>query len=87
MGHAHDGRTYVAVSRHSDNAYNGNYFRDGYWNAQPHFAKSVSDGTFKHLYYYNAYAHYERGYWQLDWRDQAEEIWPGNADAYAGGYF
>jgi len=87
MKHAEDGRAYVAVSRHEDDNYNGNYFRDGYWNAQPHFAKGDSGSSQRHLYYFNTYATYEKGYWQLDFRDQFSEIWPGNADAYDGGYF
>ena len=34
--HADDERTYVTVWN-NEIGYNGNYYRDGFWNSEPHF--------------------------------------------------
>ena len=83
MKHVDDGRGYVTVSGHDDASFNGNYFRDGYWNGQPHFMNENE----KHLYYYNTEGEVEGGYWQFDWRSQWDEFYPGNIDSYSGGFW
>lgn len=83
MSHEHDRVTYVNLRNHPEDRYNGDYYRDGFWNDRPHFINQ--DGS--HLYYYNSIGHGSQGYWHLDDRDQWENIYPGNSDWYNGGWF
>jgi len=78
-----DGSTHVRVTGHPEERYRGDYYRDGFWNAKPHFVNSAGS----HLYYYNSIGHASLGYWQFDDRDQWENFYPGNSDWYAGGWF
>ena len=59
LQHADDARTYVTVWNHRDDDYDGNFYRDGFWNGQPHFVNANG----RHLYYYNALDYFTGGYW------------------------
>jgi len=75
--------TFVRVEGHPEDRYLGEYYRDGFWNAKPHFINRHGS----HLYYYNSIGHSSLGYWQFDDRDQWENYYPGNSDWYDGGWF
>ena len=84
LKHPDDFKTYVNIADHPDPTFNGDYYRDGYWNAKPHFVNSES----MHLYYYNHVGHTHNGYWQIDHRDQWDDVsYPGANDWYDGGWW
>ena len=83
MKHANDNYEYVGVRGHEVPFYNGRYYRQGYWNAKPHFVKA--DGS-SHLFHFRA-SFDGTGYWHLDPTDQWGSVRPGDSDLYEGGYF
>jgi len=79
-----DGYEYASVSGHSTAVYNGDYYRHGYWNGKPHWAKEDNSA---HLYYFSWVGENREGYWQLDTTNQWYEFIPGGVDLYEGGYW
>ena len=60
LSHPNDGIETVAVSGHDDETYNGDYYRFGYWNGKPHFAKLDNSA---HLYFFSFVGENIVGYW------------------------
>jgi hypothetical protein len=68
--------TYLVVSNHWDDDYNGYYIRGNDWNNRPHFVKGI-----QHLYYQPS------SWWQFDNTDQeVEGFWDRSDGGYASGY-
>jgi hypothetical protein len=70
LANARDGLDYIKVWDHPESYFDGQYYRQGYWNSKPHF---VTAGNEAHLFYFNTGMGIDEGtgYWQLDYRDQA----------------
>ena len=69
-----DGTEYVEISNHSEDEWNGIYYRVEDWSGSPHFAKEDRSA---HLFHLGGGS----GYWQLDYREQ-----DGTRDYYDGGW-
>jgi len=83
LSHPNDGVEFVTVAEHEVSTYNGDYYRFGYWNGRPHWAK-LDDSA--HLFFYSYVGENVSGWWQLDATDQWAMNYPGMYDLYDGGY-
>ena len=84
LSHPNDGIESVTVADHPTDTFNGQYWRLGYWNGKPHWAKLDNSA---HLFFYGAVGDNVNGWWQLDDEDQWHLLYPGMYDLYEGGYW
>jgi len=84
LSHPNDGIESTTVTDHPIEAYNGQYWRYGYWNGKPHWAKLDNSA---HLFYYSSLGENLSGWWQMDAEDQWFATYPGMYDYFGGGYW
>jgi len=67
LSHPNDGLESVTITGHSTDSFNGEYWRLGYWNGKPHWAKIDNSA---HLYYFSYLGENYIGYWQMSAENQ-----------------